>query len=531
MIRYESPNQPCLPGFEKFFGIPLDENNRWVKLSKVIPWDEFAKAYNQNMSSRRGRPAKAARLVIGAVIIKHKLCLSDEETIDQIRENPYLQYFVGLSTFQTKAPFAPSLFVDIRRRMGAEVFEQFNQSIINKLESKTKPKSSRKVPPQEKSDSFPQADDEPKKEEQSSDSVNETQKELRRGKLILDATVAEQAIRFPTDLGLLNEAREISEKLIDTLYPQSGLVKKPRTYRRKARKAYLALAKQRNPKINKRRSGIRQQLQYLKRNLSHIEKLLDLVADESTALTFPQRRQYWIIQHVYRQQEEMHRNRRQRCDHRIVSINQPYVRPIVRGKASKKVEFGAKIGVSLTGNRLAHVDNLDWNSYYEGHDLPIQVEEYKKRHGHYPEVVIGDQLYGTRGNRKYLDEHNIRFAGKALGRPKKETDENRQHLRAEARQRKAEYRERIPIEGKFGQGKNGYRLNYIRARTQATSEAWIRSIFLVMNLLVLSSNFLVPVKVATSYSYSVIKELFWVINRLVRVAVSPAQMFASDCHL
>ena len=99
MIRHEDPDQLCFPGFEKFFGIALDKQNRWIKLSKVIPWDEFAKAYYQNMSSKRGRPAKAARLIVGAVIIKHKLCLSDEETIDQIRENPYLQYFVGLTTF------------------------------------------------------------------------------------------------------------------------------------------------------------------------------------------------------------------------------------------------------------------------------------------------------------------------------------------------------------------------------------------------------------------------------------------------
>ncbi|MBN2331644.1 MAG: transposase [Deltaproteobacteria bacterium] len=92
------------------------------------------------MSSGRGRPSKPARLVIGAVIIKHKLCLSDEETIDQIRENPYLQYFVGFSSFQTEAPFVPSLFVEIRRRMGKELFEQFNQSIVDLLETKNRTK-------------------------------------------------------------------------------------------------------------------------------------------------------------------------------------------------------------------------------------------------------------------------------------------------------------------------------------------------------------------------------------------------------
>jgi len=496
MIRYEDSRQQRLPGFEKFFGIPLDRQNRWIKLSEVVPWDEFAEAYNKNMSSGMGRPAKPARLVVGAVIIKHKLCLSDEETIEQIRENPYLQYFVGLHTFQTDAPFVPSLFVEVRRRMGNKVFEQFNQAIIDRLAAKTSPPKKRRG-----------RDNDDKNSTASPDQPSEGTQSKSKGKLIIDATVAEQAIRFPTDLSLLNEAREISEELIDTLYPLSGLRKKPRTYRRKARKAFLALAKQKKPTREKRRKARREQLQFLKRNLGHIEKLLDLVPDESTALSHHQRRQYWIIQHLYRQQEEMHRNRTYRCDHRIVSIHQPHIRPIVRGKAGKKVEFGAKLGVSLN-NGLAQVDNLSWEPYHEGHDLPAQVENYRKRHGYYPEVVLADQIYGSRENRRYLKEHNIRFAGKALGRPPKATRENRNQLREEKRRRKVEYQERIPIEGKFGQGKNGYRLNYIRARTQSTSEAWIYSIFLVMNLLVLAGSFLRLIKTDLWNSYSVFKELF-----------------------
>jgi len=502
MIRYNDPNQQPLPGFEKFHGFPLDMSNRWVKLSRLIPWDEFSKAYDKNMSSGMGRPSKPARLVIGAVIIKHKLCLSDQETIDQIRENPYLQYFVGFNSFQTKAPFVPSLFVEIRRRMGDDLFEQFNQSIVNLLESKSSPKIKTK-----KSDKVSSQGTVPSSQASGEQPEKKPEPETNKGKLIIDATVAEQAIRFPTDLGLLNEAREISETLIDTLYPLSGLKKKPRTYRRKARKAYLSLAKQKNPLKKKRRKAIKQQLQFLARNLGHIDNLLNLVADESTALTGHQRRQHWIIQEVYRQQEEMLRNREQRCDHRIVSISQPHIRPIVRGKTGKKVEFGAKLGVALEGNGIAHVDNLDWNAYHEGHDLPTQVENYRKRHGCYPEAVLADQIYGSRDNRRYLKKHNIRFAGKALGRPPKETAENRKELREGRQQRKAEYRQRIPIEGKFGQGKNGYRLNYIRARTQSTSEAWIRSIFLVMNLLVLASSFLRLQKVGLLNSYSYVKEL------------------------
>ena len=162
----------------------------------------------------------------------------------------------------------------------------------------------------------------------------------------------------------------------------------------------------------------------------------------------------------------------------------------MRGKANKSVEFGAKLNVSLSENGLARIDHIGWDAYHEGIGLQVQVENYKITYGHYPEAVLAESIYGTRENRKYLKELNIRYAGKPLGRPKKQTAENKEELRNEKMRRREEYRQRIPIEGKFGQGKNGYRLNYIRAKTAQTSEAWIRSIFLVMNLMVLFKIFL-----------------------------------------
>ena len=133
MITYKSQKQLTLEGFETPFEVKLDANNRWVKLSQCIPWDELASGYYQNLSSTHGRPAKDARLVIGAVIIKHKLCLSDEETVQQIRENFYLQYFVGFPAYQDKQPVAPSLFGEIRRRMGEQTFAHFQQVIVNAM--------------------------------------------------------------------------------------------------------------------------------------------------------------------------------------------------------------------------------------------------------------------------------------------------------------------------------------------------------------------------------------------------------------
>jgi hypothetical protein len=477
MIRYHSQKQLSLAEFDWPFQTALDEGNRWVKLSECIPWDELAEGYYQGLVNTHGRPTKDARLVIGAVIIKHKLCLSDRETVAQIQENPYLQYFVGLPGYQMEAPFVPSLFVEIRKRMGQSVFDVFQSAIIDSVEEA---KARRKKISREKPD---QDDNEPPS---ASEDGSPDKEQEHEGKLILDATVAPQAIRYPTDLSLLNEAREFSEQIIDELYPKTDWKKKPRTYREKARKAFLAIVKQRRPSGKVRRRGIKQQLQYLRRNLGHIERLLEHWP-EGSPLPLPRwlLYRYWVIQHVYAQQWEMYQNKSRRCDDRIVSISQPYVRPIIRGKLNKPVEFGAKLSVSLTGDGVACVDHLRWDAFHEGGDLKSQVEAYRARHGHYPEAVLGDPVYGTQENRRYLKGHGIRFAGKPLGRPKKVTEANREELNRLKAQRREEYLQRIPIEGKFGQGKSGYRLNYIRAKRADTSLAWINSIFLVMNLLVL----------------------------------------------
>lgn len=510
MIRYSSSKQLTLAEFDWPFETVLDENNRWVKLSQCIPWDDLAEGYYQGLSATQGRPAKNARLVIGAVIIKHKLVLSDEETVQQIQENPYMQYFVGLSGYQMEAPFAPSLFVDIRKRMTAVVFDAFHDSIIRAHDGEkehSKPESeaqNQTTPP----DRLPKTTDQDLTSIEH-DSAQETASS-HQGKLILDATVVEQAIRYPTDLSLLNEAREFSEQIIDKLYLpiQSKLDNKPRTYRQKARQAYLKLAKQRRPNGKKLRRGIKQQLQYLRRNLGHIEQLLSHYP-QATELPLPHwlLYRYWVIQQLYTQQWEMYQTKAHRCYHRIVSISQPYVRPIVRGKQNKPVEFGAKLSVSLTGDGLAHVDHLRWDAFHEGLDLKSQVERYRARKGHYPERVLADPLYGTRENRQYLKQLGIHFAGKPLGRPKKVTEENREALKQLKAERRNDYLQRIPIEGKFGQGKNGYRLNYIRAKRADTSVAWINSIFLVMNLLILERIFFVLGKKSTTVALKILKHV------------------------
>ncbi len=235
--------------FENFslpFSGKLRSDNRWVKLAKIIPWEELESSYaNTLKSSASGPPAKSVRVALGALIIKERLGASDEETVEQIRENPYLQYFLGFKEYIEKAPFHPTMFVHFRKRISKQMVYEINEAVSKKAVSRTKKSS-------DDDDSYTGGGSKPK----------------NKGKLLVDATCAPADITFPTDLKLLNKAREISEQIIDVLHePHKGKMKKPRTYRRKARKDFLSVAKSKRLSKGKRRKAIRKQIGYTNRNL------------------------------------------------------------------------------------------------------------------------------------------------------------------------------------------------------------------------------------------------------------------------
>ena len=129
--QYISPNQLELVGFESPFTKNLDPNNRWVKLSKQIPWDKIANIYQRQLNnSITGAGGINPRVAIGAIFIKHMCDLSDRETIQQIQENVYMQYFIGYSSFSYESVFDPSLFVDLRKRFGADQINAINETIM-----------------------------------------------------------------------------------------------------------------------------------------------------------------------------------------------------------------------------------------------------------------------------------------------------------------------------------------------------------------------------------------------------------------
>lgn len=178
----------------------------------------------------------------------------------------------------------------------------------------------------------------------------------------------------------------------------------------------------------------------------------------------------------------MHELRTLSVADRIVSISQPHVRPIVRGKAGKRVEFGSKISISHQKDGYVSLDKLSWDAYNESSDLPEQIERYKKRFGYYPSSVHADTIYRNRENRKYCKERNIRLSGKPLGRPKKPTAENADEIKAQKILERQDARDRIPVEGKFGNCKRKGTLGRVMAKLAHTSESVIHVGIIMLNL-------------------------------------------------
>jgi transposase, IS5 family len=490
-----------LENFYLPFGGKLNPANRWVQLAAMVPWDRVEEKYISNFQSPSiGQKAYSARMALGSLIIKERLGLSDRETTLQIQENPYLQFFLGYTTYVDEEPFHHSLLTHFRERLDHQILAEVNDCIAQaalqaEREAKAEQSSSRKdrdddacgsqltmevgdafsIPEEKTLNVARKTRNIVKRLHVLTSTDTEATDSANKGTLMLDATCTPADIKYPTDLGLLNHAREILEGIIDVLHdPLIGEMEKPRTYREKARKLYLGVSKQRKASGKVIRKAIKKQLGYVARDLRIIEALI-----KHTPLTVLGKRHYrqlLVISELYRQQREMMETKTHAIQDRIVSIEQPHVRPMVRGKAGANVEFGAKIAASLVCG-YAWIETVQWDSFNEATTLQASVESYKQRFGYYPAVILADKIYRNRDNLNYCKKLGIRLSGPRLGRPSKEKNHtaDRQQERQDAIQRNA-------IEGKFGEGKRKLGLGRILARGAETSLTIIALQFLVMNL-------------------------------------------------
>ena len=338
----------------------------------MIPWDEIEDKYADLFPSKTGTVAKPLRMALGSLLIQKEFGFSDRVLVEQLQENPYFQYFIGLPGYQMEKPFVPSLLVEFRKRLNADVLNDINEMIIR----------------YNKKDGGNGSSD-------GSGSGPDSGKD-NNGTLILDATCAPQNIAFPTDLNLLNEAREKLEAMLDELCDEYNYYRL-RTYRKQARKAYLAVAKSKKPSGKKIRKAIRKQLQYVRRDIGHVHRLTD---ENGCELSDKSKGLFSTIEKLYEQQNYMYQNHTHSVEDRIVSIVQPYVRPIVRGKAKAPVEFGAKLDLSIERG-LGRIERISFDSFNESENLQPAIERYFERNGCYPERVLADKIYRNRANLQY----------------------------------------------------------------------------------------------------------------------------------
>lgn len=413
------------------FGGKLNQDNRWMKLHDIIPWEELENIYKKYFSDL-GRPGKDSQLINGLMIVKHQKVISDEETVKDFLENPYVQYFCGYNQFVTAKEIDSSTLTRMRKRLGAEYFKKFEEEILNLLKS-------RKI-------------------------IKENEQQI-------DATVFPVNVTYPTDTGLLENVRVWLVEKIRELEKKLKIKERARTYCRKARWVYLKFQKKRKKKAKEIHKATKQLLQYVKRNIFQVEQLFKLLTERFIFLPTVILEKLEVAKRIYEQQLEMHKKKIHSVENRVVSFHRPHIRPIVRGKSGKDVEFGPKATVSLVDGYL-FLDKHSSDAYNEGTVLSESLKLHKDRFGEKPEVIIADKIYGNKKNREMLGEEKIKAAFVPLGRKSFASKKIQKWVRQKQRRRSQ-------IEGFIGVSKVHYGLERLLYKNE---ELNIRLGLIAMNL-------------------------------------------------
>ena len=415
------------------FGGKLDERNRWLRIAELIPWQDLEDEYRKAFSDI-GRPAKDAQLVIGLLLLKHMTGLSDRELVAEVLENPYMQAFCGFRSMATGDVLDASTLAKIRGKLGLSFFRYMEEKTYEVL-------IERRI--------------------------------IRKRGMLLDATVFPEAIKYPNDVGLLNDVREWLVRSIHKLGKALG-VKKPRTYKRKARQEYLKFAKKKTKTKKTIARAKKAMLQYVRRNLRQMWELIETARRRRKKVYQTVRKRLRVAEEIFRQQREMYVKKTHRIADRIVSLHRPYVRPIKTGKQAKDTEFGAK-GALMHVDGFLFLDHLKHEAFNESELALVQIEAYKERFGELPPYVAADRKYGTRDNREETGKLGIRTSFIPLGRTSKEIQKTNPWF-------KAKQKERNRIEGAFGNGKEHYGLDRVKYAGESGTEMWVRASLLAMNL-------------------------------------------------
>lgn len=477
-MKYTSQNKQLTFDLFRSSFDELDKTNRWVMLGDLLPWAEIEKRYNSKLNNKdKGAGNKPARLIISALIIKHKLNLGDEETVQMIQENPYMQYMCGLPEYTTRPVFDPSLFVTIRKRISEEELNDMTVSLL-KEQQRLQQEKARQESQADKDDKDSKGGETPSSESVNPDAQEFTDSKgrLHKGVLKIDATCANAEVRYPVDVDIVNDGLRILEEYTTEICNEFG-IRKPKTPYKSARAIYLELVKRKKKAGKFLKETLGMMLAYLEKQ---VRILFDIIVSDKEINSFftpTKKRILGAVCTMLNQQKVMFANGTHQCADRIVSIFQPHVRPIVRGKAKANTEFGAKIGASIVEG-YTFIDHHSWDAYNESSDLSLQIQLFKERFGYLPATVLADKIYMNRQNRDTLLDLEVRTYCKPLGRPPKDPPS----AETKARMAKA-VGERNEIECSFGTGKRIYRADNIRAKLPDTARCWTGMCYFVKNVM------------------------------------------------
>lgn len=360
------------------------------------------------------------------------MVLSDVEVVELFLENPYIQYFCGYDQFVVSREREASTLARVRKRLGVEYFRRFEDEILEILKS-------RKI--------------------------------IKDNEQMVDATVFPSNVTYPTDTGLIENARQWIIEVIKKVIKAEGVKKKVRTYCRKARRVYLKFEKKRRHSEKEIRRTKKQLLQYVRRNISQLRDLLTGIKEIPQKTIRQIKDRLIVAENIYWQQRTMLAKKIRSIEKRIVSFRRPEVRPIVRGKSGKDVEFGPKASVSCVDGFL-FLDKFSYEAFNEGVVLKDDISEHKRKFDKEPEVVITDKIYGNLENREMLEEKGIKASLIPLGRKCERSREEEKWVRQKQDKRSE-------IEGKIGVAKVYYGLERVLYKDE---EIGIRMGLLAMNL-------------------------------------------------
>lgn len=392
------------------------------KIYQSIPWQDLVKEFGLRESKKGPACQFSPKGKLGLMFLKHYACCSDQRLIEQLNENVHYQFFCDmlLSTDESIENFK------IVSQIRGELAERLKINNVQKCFA------SAWLP---------------------------YMKELNHA--TTDATCYESEVRFPTNQKLLWESVMWSYGQMKFLCKHLK-IKVPRTKYLKWRNRYFEYSRKRR-KPSKDKRVLTRSLLLL---LNKLNNELDNIEQEYSfdiAQNYYHRR--GIIKKIYTQQLHLFTTG-ESPKNRIVSISKSYIRPIVRGKEIKKVEFGAKVN-KLQIDGINFIEHIDFDAFNEGTHFKSSVW-LSQELTHTKLIVMGaDAIYATNANRKFATSNNIRTDFCRKGRAGKHEDQRKELARMIKKERASR------LEGSFGKEKEHYHLKKVKARTKKNEILWI----------------------------------------------------------